>query len=165
MRGTCGCAGSPWKTRRDYNSLDRVADPIMTTAAPLVLVVEGDQGVRLPLEKFLELHKFRVVSAETSDAGISAIQRYRPRRQSSTFVWSVIGKGRGHRDARERAGDYFFRSAGGIRRARASAPVYTSRAQALIRSRCSPRHCARCWTTRRWHRVLVEFCVSCPATG
>ena len=49
-----------------------------TPAAPLVLVVEGDQGVRLPLEKFLELHKFRVVSAETSDAGISAIQRYRP---------------------------------------------------------------------------------------
>ena len=57
----------------------RVADPIMTTpAAPLVLVVEDDQGVRRPLEKFLELHKFRVVSAETSDAGISAIQRYRP---------------------------------------------------------------------------------------
>ena len=49
-----------------------------TAAAPLVLVVEDDQGVRLPLEKFLELQKFRVVTAETSDAAISAIHRHRP---------------------------------------------------------------------------------------
>ena len=49
-----------------------------TAAAPLVLVVEDDQGVRLPLEKFLELHKFRVITAETSEAAISAIHLQRP---------------------------------------------------------------------------------------
>ena len=49
-----------------------------TAAAPLVLVVEDDQGVRLPLEKFLELHKFRVITADTSEAAISAIHLQRP---------------------------------------------------------------------------------------
>jgi DNA-binding response OmpR family regulator len=47
-------------------------------ALPLVLVVEDDEGVRRPLGKFLEMHHFRVVSAETADAAIEAIRQHRP---------------------------------------------------------------------------------------
>jgi DNA-binding response OmpR family regulator len=46
--------------------------------APLVLVVEDDQGVRDPLAKFLEMHDFRVISAETADEAIDAIHQHRP---------------------------------------------------------------------------------------
>lgn len=49
-----------------------------TPSGPLVLVVEDDISVRLPLEKFLEIHHFRVVTAETADAAIHAIQQHRP---------------------------------------------------------------------------------------
>jgi DNA-binding response OmpR family regulator len=49
-----------------------------TQALPLVLVVEDDQGVRRPLEKFLELSNFRVVTAETADEAIDAIRRHKP---------------------------------------------------------------------------------------
>ena len=53
--------------------------PKMTTPAPpLVLLVEDDQGVRRPLEKFLEMHQFKVVSAETADDAIDAIHQHRP---------------------------------------------------------------------------------------
>ena len=45
---------------------------------PVVLVVEDDHAVRLPLEKFLQLHQFTVVTAETTDEGIEAIRRHRP---------------------------------------------------------------------------------------
>jgi DNA-binding response OmpR family regulator len=51
----------------------------MTSAgAPLVLVVEDDEGVRRPLQKFLELHDFRVITAETADEAIDAIHQHRP---------------------------------------------------------------------------------------
>lgn len=49
-----------------------------TDAPPLVLLVEDDQGVRRPLEKFLQMHNFKVVTAETADEGIDAIQLHRP---------------------------------------------------------------------------------------
>ena len=39
-------------------------------ASPLVLVVEDDHGVRRPLEKFLQMHDFTVVTAETADDAI-----------------------------------------------------------------------------------------------
>jgi hypothetical protein len=69
---------------------------IMTKdATRLVLVVEDDVSVRRPLVKFLEMHGFSVVTAETSD------DRARCRRG----------------DARRRAGDYFLGRAFGIRRA------------------------------------------------
>jgi DNA-binding response OmpR family regulator len=51
---------------------------MVTEALPLVLVVEDDQGVRRPLEKFLQLHDFKVVTAETADDAIDAIQQHRP---------------------------------------------------------------------------------------
>jgi CheY-like chemotaxis protein len=38
--------------------------------ARLVLVVEDDVSVRRPLVKFLEMHGFAVVTAETSDEGL-----------------------------------------------------------------------------------------------
>jgi DNA-binding response OmpR family regulator len=47
-------------------------------AARLVLVVEDDISVRRPLVKFLEMHGFAVVSAETSDEGIDALQKHSP---------------------------------------------------------------------------------------
>jgi DNA-binding response OmpR family regulator len=40
---------------------------------PLILVVEDDLGVRGPLEKFLTLHGFDVVSADTADAALETI--------------------------------------------------------------------------------------------
>ena len=49
-----------------------------TDALPLVLLVEDDQGVRRPLEKFLEMNHFKVVTAETADEAIDAIRRHKP---------------------------------------------------------------------------------------
>ena len=45
---------------------------------PLVLVVEDDAGVRRPLEKFLQMHDFTVVTAETADDAIDAIHAHHP---------------------------------------------------------------------------------------
>jgi DNA-binding response OmpR family regulator len=42
-----------------------------------VLVVEDDVSVRRPLVKFLEMHGFAVVSAETSDEGLEALRTHR----------------------------------------------------------------------------------------
>src|SRR5512142_2861789 len=42
----------------------------------LVLVVEDDVSVRRPLVKFLEMHGFSVVTAETSDEGIDALNKH-----------------------------------------------------------------------------------------
>jgi DNA-binding response OmpR family regulator len=49
-----------------------------TPGPPLVLLVEDDHGVRRPLEKFLKMHHFDVVTAETADDAIDAIQLHRP---------------------------------------------------------------------------------------
>ena len=49
----------------------------MAKATPrLVLVVEDDQSVRRPLVKFLELHGFTVVTAETGAEGVDAVRRH-----------------------------------------------------------------------------------------
>jgi DNA-binding response OmpR family regulator len=41
-----------------------------------VLVVEDDVSVRRPLVKFLEMHGFTVVTAETSDEGLDALRKH-----------------------------------------------------------------------------------------
>ena len=46
-------------------------------AARLVLVVEDDVSVRRPLVKFLEMHGFTVVTAETADEGLEALKKNR----------------------------------------------------------------------------------------
>src|SRR6202521_594127 len=43
----------------------------------LVLVVEDDVSVRRPLVKFLEMHGFSVVTAETADEGLDALKKNR----------------------------------------------------------------------------------------
>jgi DNA-binding response OmpR family regulator len=48
-----------------------------------VLVVEDDVAVRRPLVKFLEMHGFNVVTAETADEGREMMQRHR-------FVAAVV---------------------------------------------------------------------------
>ena len=48
-----------------------------------VLVVEDDLSVRRPLVKFLEMHGFSVVTAETADEGLDALKKH-------TLVASVI---------------------------------------------------------------------------
>src|SRR6267142_5009469 len=45
--------------------------------ARLVLVVEDDVSVRRPLVKFLEMHGFSVVTAETSDEGLDGLRKHR----------------------------------------------------------------------------------------
>ena len=52
-------------------------------AARPVLVVEDDVSVRRPLVKFLEMHGFSVVTAETADEGLDALKQNR-------FVAGVI---------------------------------------------------------------------------
>jgi DNA-binding response OmpR family regulator len=47
------------------------------TARPLILVVEDDLSVRGPLEKFLALHGFDVVTADTSEAAQRHLQEHR----------------------------------------------------------------------------------------
>jgi DNA-binding response OmpR family regulator len=47
-------------------------------AARLVLVVEDDVSVRRPLVKFLEMHGFAVVTAETADEGLDALRKSHP---------------------------------------------------------------------------------------
>jgi DNA-binding response OmpR family regulator len=47
-----------------------------TNAARLVLVVEDDVSVRRPLVKFLEMHGFSVVTAETADEGLDALGKH-----------------------------------------------------------------------------------------
>ena len=46
-------------------------------AARLVLVVEDDLSVRRPLEKFLEMHGFSVLTAETADQGVYELRKHR----------------------------------------------------------------------------------------
>lgn len=48
-----------------------------------VLVVEDDVSVRRPLVKFLEMHEFSVVTAETSEQGLDALRR-------NQFVAAVV---------------------------------------------------------------------------
>jgi DNA-binding response OmpR family regulator len=45
--------------------------------ARLVLVVEDDVSVRRPLVKFLEMHGFSVVTAETADEGLDQLRKHR----------------------------------------------------------------------------------------
>ena len=46
-------------------------------SARLVLVVEDDVSVRRPLVKFLEMHGFSTVTAETADEGLEALRKNR----------------------------------------------------------------------------------------
>jgi DNA-binding response OmpR family regulator len=63
-----------------------------TPARHTVLVVEDDSGVRRPLEKFLEMKNFKVVSAETADEAIDAITRHRP---SAAIIDLRLARGSG----------------------------------------------------------------------
>jgi DNA-binding response OmpR family regulator len=49
----------------------------MSKPSPLVLVLEDDLSVRRPLVKFLELHGFSVVTAETADEGLEVLRNQR----------------------------------------------------------------------------------------
>jgi DNA-binding response OmpR family regulator len=59
---------------------------------PLILVVEDDPGVRGPLEKFLTLHGFDVISADTVEA---ARQRLQESRISGAIVDLRLPQGSG----------------------------------------------------------------------
>jgi DNA-binding response OmpR family regulator len=43
-----------------------------------ILVVEDDLPVRRPLVKFLEMHGFSPITAETAEEGIESFRRHRP---------------------------------------------------------------------------------------
>ncbi len=55
-----------------------IRNPMPVGRRRVVLVVEDDLAVRRPLEKFLEIHGFKVVTADTADEALDAIQHYRP---------------------------------------------------------------------------------------
>lgn len=48
------------------------------TSHPLVLVVEDDLAVRAPLEKFLKLQGFEVVTADTAEAALDELSKRTP---------------------------------------------------------------------------------------
>src|SRR5690349_6042870 len=51
----------------------------MATTTPIkILLVEDDHGVRGPLEKFLALNQFDVITADTADEALDAIHRDKP---------------------------------------------------------------------------------------
>src|ERR1700704_1613709 len=52
-------------------------DAMTKDTGRLVVVVEDDISVRRPLVKFLEMHGFSVVTAETSDEGLEALSKNR----------------------------------------------------------------------------------------
>jgi CheY-like chemotaxis protein len=62
------------------------------TRRPIVLVVEDDAAVRAPLEKFLALNGFDVVSAETADA---ALDRLGEQAIDAAIVDLRLGQGSG----------------------------------------------------------------------
>src|SRR3954469_14887424 len=71
-------AGKEWPCRPVDTSESRYTGALMSKdAARLVLVVEDDVSVRRPLVKFLEMHGFAVVTAETSDEGLDALKKNR----------------------------------------------------------------------------------------
>jgi len=62
----------------------------MAKASPrLVLVVEDDVSVRRPLVKFLEIHGFSVVAADTAENALEALQR----EQVAAAVVDLLRKG------------------------------------------------------------------------
>ena len=63
-------------------------------AARLVLVVEDDVSVRRPLVKFLEMHGFAVVTAETADEGLDALQEATGSWRRSSICGCKRGSGR-----------------------------------------------------------------------
>ncbi len=60
---------------------------------PVILVVEDDLAVRAPLEKFLALHGFDVVTAESADAALIRL-RQRPIRGAVIDLRLSQGSGR-----------------------------------------------------------------------
>jgi len=48
---------------------------VVRVQARQVLAVEDDVSVRRPLVKFLEMHRFDVVTAETAEQGLDALRR------------------------------------------------------------------------------------------
>jgi DNA-binding response OmpR family regulator len=50
---------------------------VVTDPSPVILVVEDDIAVRVPLVKFLQMRQYTVVTAETADEGLDAIRRHR----------------------------------------------------------------------------------------
>ena len=62
------------------------------TRRPIVLVVEDDAAVRGPLEKFLDLHGFDVVSAETADEALDRVDEWA---LDAAVVDLRLGKGSG----------------------------------------------------------------------
>lgn len=71
------------RRRQRRESLRYTALIVTKTVTRRVLVVEDDVSVRRPLVKFLEMHAFTVVTAETSEQGLEALRRER-------FVAAVV---------------------------------------------------------------------------
>jgi DNA-binding response OmpR family regulator len=76
----------------DATSPRASARPGLPMTRPLVLVVEDDASVRGPLEKFLALHGFDVVSAETANA---ALDRLAEQPVQAAVVDLRLGQGSG----------------------------------------------------------------------
>jgi DNA-binding response OmpR family regulator len=71
-----------------------VIRPLLSTSTrPIVLVVEDDLAVRGPLEKFLALRGFDVVSADTADAALDRL-RERPCQGAVVDLRLSSGSGR-----------------------------------------------------------------------
>jgi len=80
-------------------------------SARLVLVVEDDVSVRRPLVKFLEMHGFAVVTAETSDEGLDALKKNRLVAAVVDLAPPWLGPRRGDGQPTRCASDHLLRRA------------------------------------------------------
>ncbi len=123
--------------------------------ARLVLVVEDDVSVRRPLVKFLEMHGFAVVTAETSDEGLEQLRSTSARgRRRRSPVEARLGPRRRGADARRRAGHHLLGRAVGVGRARAAAAADAADREAVLAgaARGNARRDARPSPT---HRIFI----------
>ena len=75
------------------------------SSRPLILVVEDDPGVREPLEKFLTMHGFEIVAAESVEA---AQERLRERRIQGAVIDLRLPEGKLGMSYLLALEDYFF---------------------------------------------------------
>src|SRR5437764_11586390 len=76
MRGVDASAAEGSHRASDDSRI--IAGALMQTPGDRqVLVVEDDVSVRRPLVKFLEMHGFAVVTAETADEGLEALKKHK----------------------------------------------------------------------------------------
>ena len=128
---------------------------IMTKdAARLVLVVEDDLSVRRPLVKFLEMHGFSVVTAETAEEGLEGLSKHQV---AAAVVDLRLKRGSGRDVVVSAPADVPGIIFSGVPSSRPSSSTSVrgrAASRNRIRSCCSSRRSKRC-SRKRAHRIFI----------